>query len=196
MSERLLKQIEFIREIDKLKNIKRRSYITDKSRKENDAEHSWHIAVMALILKEYADDKDIDTAKVLSMLLIHDIIEIYAGDTFIYDEEGKKEQEKREKEAADKIFSLLPDDQKNEFRSLWDEFEKKESREALFAKSMDRLHPLLLNYYAEGTTWKEHDVSSEMVRKINSEISGGSSVLWDYAQGIISDAVDKGYLKK
>ena len=196
MSERLLKQINFIREIDRLKNIKRRSYITDKSRKENDAEHSWHIAVMALILKEYADDKNLDILKIVSMLLIHDIIEIYAGDTFIYDEEGKKQQEKREKEAADKIFAFLPDDQKNEFRALWDEFEKKESSEARFAKSMDRLHPLLLNYYAEGMTWKEHDVTSEMVKNINSEISAGSSVLWEFAQNIIKDAVEKGYLQE
>ena len=196
MSERLLKQIDFIREIDNLKNIKRRSYITDKSRKENDAEHSWHIAVMALILKEYANSKELDIFKIISMLLIHDIVEIYAGDTFIYDEEGKKQQEKKEKEAADKIFSMLPDDQKNEFRSLWDEFERKETPEAKFAKSMDRLHPLLLNYYAEGVTWKEHDVTSEMVKNINAEISAGSQVLWDFAQKIIEDAVDKAYLKE
>ena len=196
MSERLNKQMDFIREIDKLKNIKRRSFITDKSRNENDAEHSWHIAIMALILQEYADNKNLDITKVLSMLLIHDLVEIYAGDTFIYDEEGKKDQEKREKEAADKIFGMLPDDQGINFRKLWDDFEKKESGEAVFAKSMDRLHPMLLNYYSEGSTWKKHNVNSSMVKEINSEISCGSKTLWSYAEELVGDAVEKGYLKK
>lgn len=194
--ERIEKQIRFIKEIDRLKNIKRQSYIADKSRRENDAEHSWHIAVMALVLKEHADNKDFDILKVVSMLLIHDIVEIYAGDTFIYDEEGKKEQEKKEKEAADKIFSLLPPDQEKEFRDLWDEFEAKESKEALFAKSMDRLHPMLLNYYAEGATWKKHDVNSSMVKDVNSGIADGSAVLWEYAEDLIEKAVDKGFLKR
>ncbi len=196
MSARLEKQIEFIKEIDKLKNIYRRSFITDKSRNENDAEHSWHIAVMALILREYSDKKEIDIAKVISMLLIHDIVEIYAGDTFIYDEEGRKEQEKKEKEAADKIFGMLPDEQCSEFRALWDEFEEKKSDEAVFAKSMDRLHPLLLNYYAEGKTWKKHDVNSEMVKEVNSEIACGSETLWEFAEKLIDDAVENGFLNK
>jgi putative hydrolase of HD superfamily len=196
MPGRIEKQIQFIKEIDRLKTIKRQSYIADKSRQENDAEHSWHIAVMALVLKEHSNKPDIDILKVVSMLLIHDIVEIYAGDTFIYDEEGKKEQERKEEEAADKIFSLLPPDQEKEFRDLWDEFEAKGSNEALFAKSMDRLHPMLLNYYAEGETWKKHDVDSSMVRDVNSGIAEGSSVLWEYAEGMIEKAVDKGFLKR
>ncbi len=196
MFEKLDEQIGFIKEIDKIKSILRRSYITDKSRNENDAEHSWHISVMALVLKEYANSSELDMLKVISMLLVHDIVEIYAGDTFIYDEEGKKGQEKREKEAADRIFGMLSDRQKDYFRGLWDEFEGKQSDEALFAKSMDRLHPLLLNYFAEGKTWKKHNVNSEMVREINSEIACGSEVLWKYAEKLIGKAVDKGYLEK
>ena len=196
MSERLEKQIQFIKEIDKLKNIKRRSYITDASRRENDAEHSWHIAVMAILLHEHADEKDLDLFKVISMLLIHDIIEIYAGDTFIYDEEALKDQEKREIEAADKIFGMLPGEQGKEFRSLWDEFEAKKSSEAVFAKSMDRLHPMLLNYFSGGSTWKEHGVNSRMIKKINSGIADGSKKLWNYAESLVEDAVEKGFLKR
>ncbi len=150
---------------------------------------------MALVLQEHADNKNLDITKILTMLLIHDLVEIYAGDTFIYDEEGKKDQEKREKKAADEIFGILPDDQRITFRKLWDEFENKESEEAVFAKSMDRLHPMLLNYYSEGSTWKKYNVNSSMVKEINSEIANGSKVLWSYAEELVGDAVEKVFKK-
>lgn len=191
--QRLQQQIEFIMEIDKLKQIIRRSRITGVKRLENDAEHSWHIAVMAILLSEHANDPSVDLKKVLRMLLIHDLVEIDAGDTFAYDVEGHKDKQEREEKAAQRIFGLLPANQAEEYRQLWHEFEERISPEAQYAVAMDRLQPLLLNYFNEGYSWKQNEISSEQVLTYNEQISRGSSKLWDYAQNLIQDAVEKGY---
>lgn len=193
-SDRLAQQMAFIIEADKLKNIFRQSYISDESRKENDAEHSWHLALMAITLVEHANDPNLDLLKILRMVTIHDIVEIDAGDTYIYDEEGKQDQEAREQAAADRLFGLLPADQAAAFRSIWDEFEAGESPEARFAKAIDRLHPMLLNYLAAGKTWQEHGVVASQVRNINQKIGRGSDTLWDYAQSLINAAIENGTL--
>ena len=193
-NERLKKQIDFIIEVDKLKNIIRRSYITDSSRNENDAEHSWHIALMAVILSEYSNFKNLDLLKVIKMLLIHDIVEIDAGDVFLYDKEKQKTQFDNEKKAADRIFSKLPIDQKKEFHSLWLEFEERKSDESKFARVLDRLQPMLLNYYSKGKAWKEANIKSNTVLEANKIIEDGSTKLWDFAKELIEDAIGKKYL--
>ncbi|MDQ8185069.1 HD domain-containing protein [Pelagicoccus sp. SDUM812002] len=191
---RLAQQMAFIIEADKLKNIFRQSYISDESRRENDAEHSWHLSLMAITLYEHANDPDLDLLKILRMVIIHDIVEIDAGDTYIYDEVHKRDQVAREQRAADRLFGLLPDDQVQAFRSVWDEFEAGTTPEARFAKAIDRLHPMLLNYLAGGKTWSKHGVVASQVRAINQKIGDGSNTLWEYAQGLIEKAIDEGML--
>jgi putative hydrolase of HD superfamily len=193
---RLKKQMDFIVEIDKLKNIFRRTYIMDGSRNENDAEHSYHLAIMALLLWEHALDDDVELLQVVKMVLIHDIVEIDAGDTFCYDKEGQSTRLKREKVAADRLFNILPDDQAKEFRSLWDEFEAGATPEAKLANSLDRLQPLLQNYYSKGIAWKEHNIKLDMVLEQNKHIEEGSGILWEYTRDLSHKAVDKGYLSK
>jgi putative hydrolase of HD superfamily len=190
---RLAKQIEFIIEVDKLKNIYRRSYITNGERKENDAEHSWHIALMALLLFEYSDKK-VDRLKVVKMLLIHDLVEIYTGDIMVYDLEQRKKQVEKEKAAAEKLFSMLPPDQKDEYVSLWMEFEENKSEESRFARALDRLQPMLLNYATQGKTWNEAGILSSDVLKVNKIINNGSGILWHYAKNLVKNAVEKKYL--
>ena len=153
-NNRLQKQLQFILEIDKLKKIVRQSPLADQSRKENDAEHSWHLAVMAILLSEYAQERHIDIFHVVKLALIHDLVEIDAGDTFCYDEIGNRQKLKRETRAADRIFNILPQDQAMQFRDLWDEFEARETPEACFAAALDRLQPLLLNFHTQGGTWR------------------------------------------
>lgn len=192
--ERLKRQMNFLIEIDKVKNIFRQSLISDKSRNENDAEHSWHMAMYALILEEYAP-KGTDILKVIKMALIHDIVEIYAGDTFLYDEEFTKSKEKREKEAAEKIYSLLPDEQGREIKSLWEEFEKKQTKEAIFCSTIDRVQPIILNYLTEGGTWKKHNVKKDMVLKKGYLIfEKADERLKQYVLNIIDESVKLGYL--
>jgi putative hydrolase of HD superfamily len=191
--DRLSKQIQFLIEIDKLKTVFRRSYLENGERFENSAEHSWHITVMAMLLAEYANDT-IDQIRVMKMLLIHDIVEIDAGDTYCYDIAAAQDKKKKEMKAADRIFSLLPEDQARELREFWEEFETGTTPEACFANALDRLMPLLHNYYTEGKSWKEHDVILEQVVSRNRKIDDGSRVLWEYAEKIIHDAVTKGYL--
>jgi putative hydrolases of HD superfamily len=193
--QRLIDQIHFIVEIDKLKTIFRQSFITDKSRHENDAEHSWHFAVMAILLKEYANE-EIDILRVLKMILIHDLVEIDAGDTFLYDDIGNSDKEERELKAAERIFGLLPVDQREEYYSLWREFEDKNTPESKYAGALDRLHPLLQNYYTGGLSWKKHNLTSDLVLEKNRQIEKGSKELWEFAKGLILDAVKKGYLGK
>jgi len=193
-NSRLEKQIQFIIEIDKLKKIVRQTLLTDHSRKENDAEHSWHIALMSVLLSEYAQEKSIDLLHVVTMLLVHDLVEIDAGDTFCYDQKGNADKLERETKAADRIFNILPEDQAASFRSLWDEFEAGKTAEARFAAAMDRLQPLLHNYNTEGGTWKEHRILKDQVIIRNSAIEKGSSTLWAFAAQLIDDAVDKGFL--
>lgn len=192
--EKLKKQISFLIEIDKLKNVFRQSLISDKSRNENDAEHSWHMAMYATILEEYAP-KGTNILKVIKMALVHDIIEIYAGDTFLYDEEMTKSKEKREKEAAEKVYSILPSEQGKEIKSLWEEFEQKKTNEAIFCATLDRIQPIILNYLTEGGTWKKHNVTKEMVLKKGYLIfENADERLKKFVLNIINESVEKGYL--
>lgn len=191
---RLEQQLTFIKEIDKLKRIYRQTYLMNGQDKENDAEHSWHLAVMALLLHEYAAE-EIDLSKVVKMVLIHDLVEIDAGDSFCYDEVANADKGQREEAAAARLFSLPPRDQGQFFRDIWEEFEERKTPEACFAASLDRLQPLLHNYHTKGISWQEHGVTEDMVLKRNCHIRQGSPKLWEYVKGLIADAVDKGYLQ-
>jgi len=193
--ENLVKQIEFIKEIDKIKYIQRRTKLFNSNRNENDAEHSWHLAMMALVLSDYSDTK-IDLLKVIKMVLIHDIVEIDAGDTFLYDKNKNHENTEEEMKSAKRIFGILPEEQSNELIELWIEFENGSSNEAKFAKSMDRLEPLLQNTSNNGGTWKEFGVKHETVYKKQKVIKNGSTKLWNYAKTLIEDSVKKGILEK
>lgn len=177
---RLEKQFDFCREIDKEKFIKRQTYLSDGIHKENDAEHAWHMAIMAILLGEYANE-DIDILKTVTMLLIHDLVEIDAGDTYAYDEEAKKTQGQREKIAADRIFGLLPEDQKEYFRGLWEEFEDGTTPEARFAHTMDNIQPTMLNAATDGKAWEEHSVQLSQVLGRNKNTAQGSEKLWEYS---------------
>ena len=191
--ERLDRQIGFILETDRLKSVLRRSYLLNENRHENSAEHSWHLSVMALVLSEYAN-AEVNALKVLKMLLVHDIVEIDSGDTYVYDAAGNSTKAERENAAAHRIFGLLPEDQKTELTQLWQEFEARESPDAKFAAALDRLMPLLHNYHTEGRSWREHGITQEQVMRLNSHIADGSQTLWDYAEALIRDAAAKGYL--
>ncbi len=193
VSERLKKQIEFIVEIDKLKNIYRQSYVLNENRKENDAEHSWHTALMAFILAEHSNN-DIDVLKVMKMMLIHDIVEIDAGDTYCYDKEGYKTKAIREEKAAERLFGMLPDDQKDEMYSLWREFEEMQTPESKFAAVLDRVQPITLNYRKNGISWKEHDVKKDMILDRNKHINDGSEEIWKYVLELLEDAENKGMI--
>ena len=190
--ERFEKQMSFIREIDKEKMIKRQSYITDGVTHEDDSQHAWHMAIMTLLLKEYSNT-EIDVLKTVSMLLIHDLVEVYAGDTYAYDEEGKKTQAEREAKAADKLYGLLPEDQGEYLKSLWLEFEEQKTPEAKFARTMDCFQPLILNDASDGKAWKDHDVRKSWVMKRNQNTSEGSEEIWEYArENLIEKNVKKG----
>ena len=190
---RLDQQIRFILELDKLKSVVRQNYLLTQDRHENTAEHCWHLALMALLLAEFAESK-INLGHLLVLLLIHDLVEIYAGDTYCYDEDATLDQEEREAQAAEKLFGLLPVDQATRLHELRNEFEEGRSSEARFAASLDRLMPLLLNYYTGGRSWKEHGITADQVRARNHLISEGSDQLWSFAQSIIEDSISKGYL--
>ena len=194
MDERLKKQMEFSLEIDKEKNIFRQTSLSGHGRKENDAEHAWHMAIMAYILREYANE-EVDITKVMLMCLIHDIVEIDAGDTYAYDAEGLKTQKAREDAAKQRIFSMLPDDQKTEFISLFDEFEQAGSAEARFAHSMDNLQPLMLNNSNGGSDWIEHGVRADQVYGRQQGTRPGSEILYELTDKIIKENIDKGSLK-
>jgi putative hydrolase of HD superfamily len=191
---RLESQIHFIIEIDKLKNILRRTKLMDGSRNENDAEHSWHLAIMAVLLSEYAKE-NIDILKVIKMVVIHDIVEIDAGDTFVYERPQGLASEK-ELQAAKRIFNLLPDDQAIEIMELWKEFEARQTSESRFAAALDRLQPILCNCQNKGGAWQEHGITYDQVIERNKHIADGAPELWKYAEKIIKDAVSKGFLSK
>jgi len=193
-AERLAQQLQFILEIDRLKDVLRRNLVTAGDRFENDAEHSWHLALMAVVLAEHAND-DIDVGRVVRMLLVHDIVEIDAGDAFVYDDEARANKAGRERAAADRLFPLLPADQAAELRALWDEFEAHTTPEARFASAIDRLQPLLLNHATQGASWSKHAITADRVLGLNSTIGHGSASLWEHAQRMISDAVTQGYLE-
>ncbi|HEQ72527.1 MAG TPA: HD domain-containing protein [Spirochaetia bacterium] len=194
LSERFTRQLAFVKELDKLKTIFRRTYLLDGRRTENDAEHSWQIALMALVLIEYAEEPGLDPLKTLSMLLIHDLVEIDAGDTYMYDPEAKKTQAAREEQAAGRVFGLLPNDERDRFLALWREFEEGRTAEAKFARAIDRLQPFLHNFWTQGRAWKEHGVRAESVRKVMTAVRPGSPRLWEFVDDIIDQAVEKGYL--
>jgi putative hydrolase of HD superfamily len=193
-AERLDRQITFLMEADRVKTILRRNrVVSDPARRENDAEHMYHFALLAMILVEYSD-LPIDLLRVLKMILIHDLVEIDAGDTFIYDAQAQAGKREREELAAGRIFGLLPADQAAEMRALWEEFESEESAEARFAAALDRLQPLLCNYYSQGGAWKEYGVNADQVFARNSKIARGSTELWTYARSFLEDALAKGYM--
>ncbi len=193
MDERLKRQIGFIIEIDKIKAIFRKTKLFDGSRYENDSEHSWHLAVMAILLAEYANEK-IDVPKVIKMVLVHDIVEIDAGDTLVYTKD-KTDYKEKESKAAARIFGLLPGDQGMELKNLWEEFEEKKTPEAKFAFALDRLEPVMQNYHTQAHAWRNNSVSAEQVLKVNSRIGEGSGKLWEFAKGLIEECIEKGYVK-
>jgi putative hydrolase of HD superfamily len=195
MNERLKKQLDFVLEIDKEKNIFRQTHLSSHGRRENDAEHAWHMSVMAYLLKEYANE-EVDIARVMMMCLIHDIVEIDAGDTYAYDEEGLKTQKERENAAKERIFSLLPEDQKAELTALFDEFEAAETPESRYAHAMDNMQPLILNNSNNGGDWKEHDVCAEQVYKRQRQTRYGSEGLFQAADEILQENIRKGNLKQ
>lgn len=189
--DRLKKQMDFILEVDKVKNIIRQTYLADGRRKEDDAEHSWHLALMAVLLKEYANE-EIDLARVVPMVLIHDLVEIDAGDTYAYDEAGAVTKRERETKAADRIFGLLPKDQEEWLRSLWEEFEAYETPEAKYAHMLDNSQPLFLNDASGGKSWAEHKVKKSQIYKRNQHTGEGSRAVWDYMQTLIEKHIQKG----
>lgn len=190
--ERLDRQFAFARELDKEKLIGRQTYLANGERKENDAEHAWHMAIMALILSEYANE-EIDVLRTISMILIHDVVEIDAGDTYAYDENGKKSQREREVKAAERLFGMLPKDQAVKFRNLWEEFEEQETKEAKFARTMDNIQPVVLNDASDGKSWVEHGVHLSQILNRNKNTAKGSEVIWNYAkENFIDENVRKG----
>ena len=195
MDERLKQQLDFTLEIDKEKNIFRQTHLSGHGRRENDAEHAWHMAIMAYLLREYANEP-VDIAKVMLMCLIHDIVEIDAGDTFAYDEEGLKSQKAREDAAKERIFSILPDDQKKDLTALFDEFEYCETPESRYAHAMDNIQPLLLNHSNNGDDWKQHQITSAQVYGRHAKTKLGSDRLYELADQMIQDAIQKGFIQK
>lgn len=193
MDERIKKQIDFSLEIDKEKNIFRQTHLTDHGRNENDAEHAWHMAIMSYLFREYANE-DVDISKVMLMCLIHDIVEIDAGDTYAYDDEAIKSQKEREEKAKQRIFSILPDDQKEELMSLFEEFEENVSPEARYAHAMDNLQPLILNNSNNGDDWKEHGIKADRVYERQSKTRLGSEKLYEITDRIIRENIRKGNL--
>lgn len=189
----LPQQLQFILEMDRLKSVQRRSLLLDGSRRENSAEHSWHLGMLALTLAEYANEP-VDVNRVVKMVLLHDIVEIDAGDTFLYDQQGNSSKAEREQQAAARIFGLLPAAQRDEFVALWREFEERQTADARFANALDRFIPLLHNYHNAGRPWRENGITRQRVIEMVRHISEGSTTLWEYAQELIDDAVEKGYL--
>ena len=193
--ERLEKQLALVIELDKLKNILRRTRVKSaEGRLENSGEHSWHVALMAILMEEHAN-APVDICRVMKMLLIHDVVEIDAGDTFVYDTAASQEQVEKEMRAAERLFGMLPSDQEQELLALWHEFETAQTDDAKYAKALDRLIPMLLNYHNNGQSWKEHGVSREQALTINKRIEFGSVTLWDKAKELIEEATEKGWLK-
>ena len=194
MEERLKKQMEFLLEVDKLKFIQRQTYLSDGKRKENDAEHSWHLAMMAVLLAEHSNE-ELDLVKVITMVLIHDIVEIDAGDTYAYDAAGNESKRQREVKAADRIFHILPQDQAKKLRDIWEEFEAYETPEAKFAHVCDNVQPLMLNHATDGKSWRERGIKRSQVEKRNSRVGESSQTMKTYIEEILDKNVEKGNLK-
>ncbi len=195
MDSRLAQQIQFIIEIDKLKNILRQTRLTDNSRQENSAEHSWHLAVMALVLAEYAPP-EVDLVRAIKMLLIHDLVEIDAGDTFCYDLNGNKDKAEREEKAATRLFGMLPPEQARELRDIWEEFEASKTATARFAIALDRLQPLLQNQQNQGGTWQVHGIVKSQVMQRMAPVQDGAPALWSLVEQIVADCIAAGYLQE
>lgn len=193
-NEKIKSQIKFLLVIDEMKNVLRRNLVVDGSRRENDAEHSWHLAMLAMILEEYSAQK-VDIERVLKITLVHDLVEVYAGDTFAYDVKGNEDKLERETEAANRLFGMLDPVQGAEIRALWDEFEAKETAESRYANAVDRLQPLLLNYMTNGHTWKLGDVHAPQIYKRMDIIRTATPELWHIVEGIINTSIEAGILK-
>lgn len=191
---RFEQQMKFILEIDKVKSVFRQTYLADGNRKENDAEHSWHMAIMAFLLKEYAQE-EVDIMRVVLMVLIHDLVEIDAGDTYAYDLDGLQTKREREVKAAERIFGLLPKDQEEQFRELWDEFEAYESAEAKYAHMLDNFQPLMLNDALDGKSWKEHKVKKSQIYSRNAKTMEGSEKIWEYMKDLVQKNIDRGNIQ-
>jgi putative hydrolase of HD superfamily len=194
-SDRLRRQVEFMLEVDRLKHVLRQTILTDRSRQENSVEHSWHIALAALVMDEHAAEKGIDLARAIRMMLIHDLVEIDAGDTYCYDAAGRRDQAEREHAAAGRIFGLLPEDQAAGLRGLWDEFEARKTPEARFAHALDRFQAFMHNYATEGEVWRRHGIRRGQVLERMRPVADGAPLLWEYVRTLIDDAVAKGYLE-
>ncbi len=195
MSDRFEGQIKFLIEADKMKNVQRQTLLADGSRRETDAEHSWHFALMAMTLIEYAENREsIDIDRVMRMALVHDMVEVYAGDTFCYDEQAKLDKAQREKDAADKLFALLPAEQAAEYRGLWEEFDSEETPDAVYAAAIDRLQPLINNHLTEGHTWKKGNVKAKQVYDRMAIIKKASPKLYEFAVQLIKANIEKGNL--
>ena len=193
---RLEQQMRFLVEVDKMKSVYRRTILIDKTRRESDAEHSWHFALMAMLLAEYADPEKVDCARGIRMALVHDLIEIYAGDTFAYDVQGNQDKRQRETEAADKLFALLPEDQAAEIRALWEEFDAMETPDAQYAAAIDRLQPFLNNYLTQGHTWGLGGVKSAQVYERMDPIRVALPEVWPFVDKMIQESIEKGYLEE
>jgi putative hydrolase of HD superfamily len=196
MTEQLKNQLQFLMEADKMKSVYRQTLLIDKSREETDAEHSWHFALMAMTLYPYAADKSVNLDRVIKMALVHDLVEVYAGDTFAYDAVGYEDKEERGKAAADRLFGLLPAEQGNEYRSLWEEFDEMKTPDALYASAIDRLQPFINNIKTHGHTWVQHGVTVDKVYKRMSPVREALPELWSFVDDAINDALEKGYIKQ
>ncbi|MFE1955244.1 HD family hydrolase [Streptomyces sp. NPDC059524] len=194
LDERLRAQLTFLVEVDRLKTVLRQSPLAAADRRENDAEHSWHLAMMVGVLAEHSD-RPVDVGHTVQLVLVHDLVEIYAGDTPLYDSAAGADQEEREAAAADELFGLLPDDQARRMRALWDEFEERRTPEARFAKAMDRLQPLLLNWMARGGTWRTPGVTADDVRARKAVIGDASGSLWEAGRRLIDEGERRGWAR-
>ena len=196
IGDELKSQLLFLAEVDKMKSVSRQTLLTDKTRTETDAEHSWHFALMALTLYEYVGIEGVDIDRVIKMALIHDLVEIYAGDTYAYDVKGYQDKEARENEAADKLYPLLPEKQAREYRALWEEFEQMETPDALYASAIDRLQSFFNNFLTDGEPWAKHEVTSAPIYKRMAPIRTALPALWDFIEYVIRDGCEKGYIRE
>jgi putative hydrolase of HD superfamily len=196
LDDRLTKQLAFLAELDKLKDVLRRNRLATGARYENTAEHSWHVAVMALVLREYAPTEDVDPWKAMAMALFHDVVEIDAGDTFCYDVAAHADKGERESSAARRIFGLLPEDQTASIRALWEEFEAGESPTARYARALDRMSPFMLNYLSRGGSWAEHGITDAQVFRRMDEVKTAMPAAWPFVEAVVRDATAKGWIKE
>lgn len=193
--DRLSQQFAFLVEMDKMKSILRRNILIDRSRREDDAGHSWHMALTALVLREYAYSPQVDMLRVLKMVLVHDLVEVYAGDTFCYDAAGNADKGKRETQAADRLFALLPPEQGQAYRALWEEFDRMDTPDAIYAAAADRLQPFLLNYHTDGHTWQLGDIDTDMLHERLAPIGRGMPQVWEKVKQMVSQCQEKGLIK-